>query len=128
MPVLKMFDFNVYYTAASLVREWQSAQLYEGADTGSDPQKVPAPVDSPIALAARAQGVTGVGLYLYPPVLADMLVPLTRADLSTASYIWLGLNTIFLCGTIVCLIVLLDLNWISFGALLVVIGHFPSAL
>ena len=65
-----------------------------------------------------------MGLYLYPPVLADILVPLTRADLSTASYIWLGLNTIFLCGTIVCLIVLLDLHWISFGALLVVIGAF----
>lgn len=124
LPSLKPVDFNVYYAAGLLVRDGQASQIYKGADTGVDPQKVPAPLGSPLEVAARSQGITNVDMYLYPPLLADMVVPLTHQKVDFATHLWLALNVLLLLGTAASLVVLLDLEWFSLGALLLMVGAF----
>ncbi len=87
-------DFNVYYTSALLVRQGKADQLYVGADTGADPQKAIASPGTPIFQAARSQGLGYVGLYVYPPLLADLLVPLTALDLPHAADLWFVANLV----------------------------------
>ncbi len=120
LPPTYPADFNVYYSAAWLVRHGGAAQLYTGADTGIDPQKLIAAPSTPIFHAAQAEGLGFVGLYLYPPILADLLVPLTFVPLATAARLWYGLNIALLLGTAAMLASLLGMSlrkW-SFALLL----------
>lgn len=100
-PLLPTFpvDFNVYYSAAQLVRHGQASLLYKGADTGVDPQKLIAAPGTPILQEARAEGLGFVGLYLYPPILADLLLPLTFLHLAAATRAWYCLNIVLLLLT-----------------------------
>lgn len=106
-------DFNVYYSAAVLVRQGQAASLYTGADTGVNPQKLAAPADSPLSLAAHARGLTYVALYVYPPLLADLMLPLTALPPRQAADTWLWVNLAFLFITGLLTVKLLDLRWRS---------------
>ncbi len=102
-PRLSLDDFKVYYTAASLVREHRSLLIYNGADTGIDPQLRRAEPDSIFAQEAQRFGIAPVRMYVYPPILADLLVPLTYLRLSSAIAVWTAINigviilTLWLC-------------------------------
>ena len=102
-------DFQVYLTAARLVRQNRSADIYDGANNGADPQQKFAQPGSIFAQAASQQGTTGVRLYLYPPALADMLVPLTFLSLNHACDLWLALD--FLCLAATALLLAWSLGW-----------------
>ncbi len=109
VPAIHPVDFNVYYTASLLVHEGNAAQLYTGADTGADPQKAIAAAGTPIYRAARSQGLSFVGLYVYPPLLADLLLPLTAVGLKAATQIWLVANGTFILFTALLLVKLLKI-------------------
>ena len=85
-------DFDVYFTAASLIRNHSSSYIYNGADTGTDPQLRIADRDTAFATEARALGIDAVQLYLYPPTLAYAMVPLTLFRLNVAATSWKLLN------------------------------------
>ena len=123
-------DFNVYYTASLLVHQGHAAQLYEGADTGADPQKALAPAGSPLFHAAQSQGLAFVGLYVYPPILADLLLPLTFLSLRSATSLWLVINCSFLLITALVVVRLLRLPLLSWkaGLILLSLACFTPAL
>lgn len=98
-----MPDFKVYVTAAELVREHKSADIYDGADTGADPQLRPSPAGSPFYNIAVAKGVNAPGVYVYLPTLADALVPLAPLPLPAAVRAWLLIDVLALFGTAVLL-------------------------
>ena len=91
-PILP--DFQVYLTAAQLVRAHNSAGLYDEGANGQDPQLRYATPSSPFAKTALAKGISGVRLYLYPPALADALVPLAYLSLNHACDAWMALNVL----------------------------------
>ena len=112
-------DFNVYYAASMLVHQGRAAEMYTGADTGADPQKAIAAAGTPIDRAAHAEGLSFVGLYVYPPLLADLLVPFTLVDLQTAQHLWLVANGVFLLLIAALLLQLLDVPLLSAKAALI---------
>ncbi len=83
-------DFYVYDTAAFLVRSGQSLAIYDGADTGVDPQLRTARPDSKFAETARALGISEVRLYVYPPLLADLMVPFSLVRANIAAWLWVA--------------------------------------
>jgi hypothetical protein len=92
MGVPDQVDFKVYLTAAQLVREHQGAAIYSDADTGQNPQMRFATTGSTFQQTAAHLGIPRVRLYVYPPTLADLLVPFTFLSLQHASAAWLALN------------------------------------
>lgn len=84
-------DFRSYYTAAWLVRNNQSRDIYLAAEN-LDPSLERDHIDSGTAFAktAAAHGVftDKVWLYTYPPTLADLVVPLTFLSPLTALKVW----------------------------------------
>lgn len=124
LPATYPVDFNVYYSASLLVRQGHASALYTGADSGADPQKAVAAVGTPILRAAQSQGLSFVGLYVYPPLLADLLLPLTAVDLKTATGIWLVTNGFFLLLTALLVIRLLRIPVFSAKAALVAVPIF----
>lgn len=95
-------DFHDYYFAATVVRENPHADLYRGATIGN-PQLRSAPADSPIALVARDNGVTDTELYLYPPLFADLLTPVTHVSMASASHAWRAFNLLAVVVSALCL-------------------------
>ena len=122
VPAVHPVDFNVYYTASLLVHQGEAAQIYTGADTGADPQKAIAAVGSPLSRAARSQNLSFVGLYVYPPLLADLLLPLTAVGLKSATQIWLVTNLVFVLLTALLLIRLLRLPLLGAKAGLILLS------
>ena len=118
-PAVNPVDFNVYYAASLLIAQGHAAQLYAGADTGSDPQKAIALPGSPIYNDAHSQGLSFVGLYVYPPILADLLLPLTKLSLRTATEVWLAANVAFILATALLVVRLLRLRLLGAHAALV---------
>ncbi len=96
-------DFRVYYVASALVANHLDSHLYDEAGTGVDPQRRTANPDSVIATMARSKGISKTQLYVYPPFLADVLIPLTWFSAPTASVLWRALNllAVALSGAIV---------------------------
>ncbi|MGB7355032.1 MAG: glycosyltransferase family 87 protein [Acidobacteriaceae bacterium] len=84
-------DFKVYYTAASLVLHGESSLIYDGADTGIDPQQRWANPASVFAAEATRHGLSKNMLYVHPPVLAD-LSPLGDLTISQAEIAWTVFN------------------------------------
>lgn len=115
-------DFNVYYAAGALVRSGHATEIYIGADRGVDPQEVWATAGLPIGQVALAHGLPGVGLYVYPPLLADLTAPLTILPLPQAANLWLALNLALLLLTAVLLARLFDFPLLSPHAALLVIA------
>ncbi len=122
VPAIHPVDFNVYYTASLLVHEGSAAGLYTGADTGADPQKAIAAAGTPIYRAARSQGLSFVGLYVYPPLLADLLLPLTAVELKAATQIWLLANGTFILFTALLLVRLLKIPLLDAKAGLILLS------
>ena len=82
-----------------MIRLRDAAQIYDGADNGVDPQLRRADVHSAFAEHALAVGIDQAQLYVYPPTLAYMLVPITFFRISIASIIWKLINLAALVGT-----------------------------
>jgi hypothetical protein len=80
--------FAVYYTAASLVRSNMDPHIYDGSERHINPQLMFADPNTVFARTAGAHGISTVMLYIYPPTLADLLVPLTLFSPATALIIW----------------------------------------
>jgi Glycosyltransferase family 87 len=118
-----LVDFGPYYTAAVLAREHQGISLYSGADTGQDPQNRYAASDTVFAQAARRLGVRPL-LYVYPPILADMLIPFSFFPFATAGKIWTAINYALLPLITVLIVRLLKLRLFSWGSLIVLLALF----
>ena len=106
-------DFYDYYFAASVLRHDPHADLYAGATDGN-PQLRSAPATSPIAQRAAAAGFPDIELYLYPPLLADLLIPLTRLTPHLAATLWRALNLALVFASTLLLASVLRLPWLSF--------------
>jgi hypothetical protein len=119
---LTLSDFRVYEIAATLVREHHSPQIYNGADQGVDPQLRWAEPGSEFGKAAQALGIPQTRLYVYPPVLADLLVPLSFLDARRAGYLWTGFNLIALAATIWILLTLVEVRSVGLVAVGIVMG------
>lgn len=116
IPATYPDDFRVYYSAAKLVLQGDAADIYTGADRGTDPQKLIATQDTPIYRVAIRAGLPFVGLYVYPPILADLLVPIAALPLPQATALWYALNLLFLILTAVLGCRLLDVRLLSLPA------------
>ncbi len=117
-------DFQVYDAAAEIVHEHHSIHMYDGADTGAlfglrfvDP-------GLPLAQAAQHLGIRRVRLYIYPPILADMVLPLTFVSGRVAGQLWLLLNLIALVFTALLMARILHLPWRGLGTLALLVGIF----
>lgn len=112
-------DFHDYYFAATVVRQNPRADLYHGATAGN-PQLRSAPADSPLAAVARTHGVADTELYLYPPLFADLLTPITRLSMELASHLWRALNLLAVLVSALCLARLAGLRLASAECLMMV--------
>jgi hypothetical protein len=119
-----LVDFGPYYTAATIARAHQGIGIYNGADTGGDPQNVLAAPSTPFAETARRIGVLRPFLYLYPPTLADMLIPITLFPFTTAGKIWTVINYATLPLISLLIIRLLKLKVMSWVSLTILIALF----
>jgi hypothetical protein len=117
-------NFEVYYTAASLIHGHHGDEIYDGADTGVDPQLRVAEDGSIFGKEALAHGIDGTGLYVYPPLLAYLVVPLSELSFEEASSIWKICNWIALLAIAVLLTLLLGMRSFGVGALGVAIFLF----
>jgi hypothetical protein len=81
-------DFDVYYTAACLVRNHQSPAIYEDARLNDNPIVGIQNRQGAYSQTAVAHGINGIGLYIYPPTLADLLVPFTWLSPLPALIVW----------------------------------------
>ncbi len=84
-------DFYDYFFAAQIVHDHPRADIYAGATEGN-PQLKSAPESSEIFQRARAAGFADVELYLYPPLLADVLAPVSRLPPHVAAALWRAFN------------------------------------
>ena len=84
--------FDVYYTAACLVRGGMSTHLYDETKQHTNPQLRFADPSTVFAQTASAHGIPAVMLYIYPPTLADLMVPLTVFPPAAALIVWNLLN------------------------------------
>jgi hypothetical protein len=127
MPSLT--DFHTYRTAAQIVRMHESRHLYEDADTGQDPQLLPAPPAHLFAQTARSDGIQAVRMYLYPPALADALVPLAGLSLRNAGLAWYAASVLALLAVAAILISWFQINplsWTSLGIALCLLLFRPD--
>ena len=109
------FDFEVYYTAATLVRDNLDIHVYDDAGTGQDPQLRFADESTTFAQKAHELGIDSLRLYVYPPTLADLMVPLTVVSLRRAEIIWQWLNLLALAGTALMLSRMVGMRTLSVG-------------
>jgi Glycosyltransferase family 87 len=86
-------DFYVYYFAAQVVHDNPHANLYAGA-TGENPQARYATGDSELSEHAKLVGANSAMFYIYPPLLADLLVPLSQVPSHIAASVWCSLNLV----------------------------------
>lgn len=100
-------DFFDYYFEAAIVSAHPRANMYSPA-LGGNPQLRWAPPDSELYQRAEAAGFNGTNLYLYPPLLADLLIPLSRVSPHHAATLWRGLNLL-----LVAFAILLVASWMK---------------
>jgi hypothetical protein len=114
-------DFAVYYTAATLVREHQGSAIYGGVNEERAKQlRIAAPIAAPDTVFSQTGlglGFSNVMLYLYPPILADTLVPFSFLGPHGASTLWTVINLLSLGVIAVLIAKLLKLNSILFGSI-----------
>ena len=88
-------DFALYYVAAHVASGEGDGRLYEGTPNGSVTN-----LSSPWVRVARANGVTALTPYQYPPFFALMMKPMARLPVKTAFFVWRQLSTLFILITI----------------------------
>ena len=91
-------DFRCYYAAAWMVRGHSSEAIYSEIGNDVDPTEASPDPNSIFARTANAHGVPDVYAYVYPPTLADLLVPFSFVSVSTALHVWYVLNIAALIG------------------------------
>lgn len=91
-------NFFMYYTAACLVRSHLSAEIYQVIDPNQNPQQLFADPNSVFAQTASSKGISRISLYLYPPTLADLVVPLTALKPAAALRAWNVLECLLIVG------------------------------
>lgn len=111
------FDFEVYYTAAALVRDNLDIHIYDDAGSGQDPQLRFADESTTFAHKAHDLGIDALRLYVYPPTLADMMVPFAAVSLERAEMLWRGLNLLALAGIALMLSRMVGMKAFSIGTL-----------
>ncbi|MGA9072234.1 MAG: glycosyltransferase family 87 protein [Terracidiphilus sp.] len=116
-------DFNVYYCAARVVAGTPHANLYEG-DAERNAQTLNADAASPIAQQAHAVGLGEVQEYVYPPLLADLMVPMARLHLEQASALWRVCNLAALLLALILLARPLRISLISFEFAVLTMGAY----
>ena len=112
----------MYDTAATLVRRGLSTHIYDGADTGQDPQLRFIAPNTVFAHTAAGLGLPFVRMYVYPPILADLLVPFGGMPAYRAGYVWLGCQLLMLAGIGVLALRVTGLHWRSHGGLALLFG------
>lgn len=110
-------NFEMYYTAACLVRSNMSTHIYDVIGPNTNPQNLYADPTSVWARTAHAHGISRVTLYLYPPTLADLLTPLSVFSTSTALIVWYVLNLLMIVGLSAALTRILDIRFFGSTAL-----------
>ena len=85
-------DFHVYYNAAELVLHGESQHIYDGADTDQDAQLKFSDPGTVYTQMASRHGMDQIRLYIYPPILADLLAPVGLLPLHAAEAFWILLN------------------------------------
>jgi len=116
----------VYEAAAVLVHEHRSLLIYDQADTGVDPQERLASEQSVFSSIGHRLGQDRIQLYVYPPLLADFLVPLTYVSAVTAGRLWIAINLMALFLSALLTISLLKIRWKSLGAVAIVVAFFAD--
>lgn len=109
-------NFQMYYTAAWLVRDGMTVHIYDVVDRNTNPQLLFADPSSLWARTAHAHGISRITLYLYPPTLADLVVPLTLLPVSAAFAVWNILNLFMLLGMSLPLTRLLHIRFLGASA------------
>ena len=117
-------DFQVYDAAAELVHEHNSVHIYDGADSGAVFDLKFVDTQAPLGQAARRLGIPRVRLYIYPPILADLVLPLSFVSAATAGKLWLAINVVSLFAIAALMVRLLGLPWFGLGSLAVLVGLF----
>jgi len=92
-------DFYVYYFTAQVVHDNPKANLYAVA-AGENPQTRSAPINSDILAHAKAAGFDDVGMYLYPPLLADLFAPISWIHPHLAAALWRLCNMTFVIASV----------------------------
>ncbi len=116
----KASSFSVYYTAACLVRSNLNLHLYDGVERNVNPQLVVANPATTFARTAREHGIPTVMLYLYPPTMADLLVPLTVFSPPVAFVLWNMLNSVLLLAASIMLTQMLGIRSLGWAGLVAV--------
>jgi hypothetical protein len=124
LETAKQSDFGVYYVASSLVRHHLNSHLYDDAGTGTDPQQRFASDDSVFAGMARSEGIARTKLYVYPPFLADAMLPFTWLSFRAGAWAWRFLNLFAVVLSAGLVSRLLGFPTLSRPALLVLAGLF----
>ena len=115
-------DFYVYYLTAQVVHFDAKAELYAGTQDGSPLLRNAAP-DTPLGRQAALNSVPGTEFYLYPPLLADLIAPISDLSLPKAAVIWRGFNLAFVLFSMILIAKLLNFRLLSAEfALLVVLA------
>ena len=115
-------DFQVYDAAAELVHQHHSVHMYDGADSEPVFQLKFADPASPFGQAAQRLGIPRVRLYIYPPILADLVLPFAFVSAAAAGKLWLLLNVAAILLTAWLMARDLNLRWNSLGAPAVLAG------
>lgn len=115
-------DLHVYETAGYLVLTGKGAHLYDGALDGTDPQFKVVPADTEFARAGDRLGFDHLGMYVYPPLLADVVAPLMLLGPSHAAAVWNSVSLLCLLGSLLLLARMRDIPPASGGFLLILGG------
>jgi hypothetical protein len=106
-------NFSMYYTAACLVRSKMSKHIYDVVDRNTNPENLFADPKTVFAQTAHAHGISRITLYLYPPTLADLVVPLTALSPPAALMVWHALEVLMILGMGVALTQVLDMKFLG---------------
>jgi hypothetical protein len=104
-------NFFIYYTAADFVRSNESIHIYDAIDPGTNPEIIFADSNTVWAQRMISFGISRTSLYLYPPTLADLMVPLTLLSPSAALIVWNVLGVLMILGLSVALTKVLDVKF-----------------
>ncbi len=117
-------DFYVYDAAGKVVQQHHSKDMYDGADTGEPFGLRFVDRQTPLGRAAGSIGLDQVRLYIYPPILADLVLPLSYLPALTAGKVWLALNLVALLLTAWVMTRTLSIPVLSLGSLALLVGIF----
>jgi hypothetical protein len=106
-------DFYDYYFAAQAVHDNPHANLYEGA-TNRNPQLISPRADSVLFAHAKAAGFDHIEMYIYPPLLADLLVPLSQLPPHLAAALWRAFNLALVLTSVLLLSRMMRVRILSF--------------